>query len=336
MGRALEEALDQGAFGLSTGLEYVPGRYTPASEIVDLARPRGPARRPLRLAHRNEEARLLEAWRRRSRSEGGPACGSRSRTSRRGDSNWAKQGPALDLLESARRDGVAVMADAYPYTAYSTTLTTFMEGWLARAGARRCSALPRPDARARIRREVEAQVRVDPGRWERVVVSRVRTERNRAAAVGRSLVEIGAAWGSTRWTPTCACWRRRRRPCRSSASMSSENVERVLRHALVMVGSDGSSMAAVGEAARSRPHPRSYGTFPRVVGYYVRERRLFDLETAVRKMTSLPADQSASRTAAASRAGRGPTSWCSTRPPCWTPPRSTTRTGTRRGSCTSS
>jgi N-acyl-D-aspartate/D-glutamate deacylase len=73
--------------------------------------------------------------------------------------------------------------------------------------------------------------------------------------------------------------------------MSEENVERVLSHPLVMVGSDGWSMAPTGKAAESRPHPRSYGTFPRVLGHYVRERQLFDLPTAVKKMTSLPASQ---------------------------------------------
>jgi N-acyl-D-amino-acid deacylase len=73
--------------------------------------------------------------------------------------------------------------------------------------------------------------------------------------------------------------------------MSPENVERVLRHPLVMIGSDGSSMAPVGRAAEGRPHPRSYGTFARVLGLYARERGIFDLPTAVRKMTSLPADQ---------------------------------------------
>ncbi|HSB62471.1 MAG TPA: amidohydrolase family protein, partial [Vicinamibacteria bacterium] len=73
--------------------------------------------------------------------------------------------------------------------------------------------------------------------------------------------------------------------------MSPENVERVLGHPLVMIGSDGSSMAPTGRAAEERPHPRSYGAFPRVLGHYVRERGILDLPAAVRKMTSLPADQ---------------------------------------------
>jgi N-acyl-D-amino-acid deacylase len=292
--RALEEALDQGAFGLSTGLEYVPGRYTPTAEIVALVRL--VARRGgLYASHiRNEEARLLEAV--AEAIEVGRASGARveiAHLKAAGESNWPKQGAALDLVESARRDGVAVLADAYPYTAYSTGLTTFMEGWAREGGTDAMLArFSDKEARARIAREVEAQVSVDPGSWERVVVSRVRTERNRAATVGRSLVEIGASWGLE---PVDAYLRLLEEEETAVSfvghGMSPENVERVLRHPLVMIGSDGSSMAPVGEAAKARPHPRSYGTFPRVLGFYARERGLFDLPTAVRKMTSLPADQ---------------------------------------------
>jgi N-acyl-D-amino-acid deacylase len=292
--RALEEALDQGAFGFSTGLEYVPGRYTPPGEIVELARL--VARRGgLYASHvRNEEARLLEAV--AEAIDVGRQAGVRVQVSHlkaAGESNWSKQGAALDLVESARRDGVEVLADAYPYTAYSTTLTTFMEGWAREGGAEGILARFRdPDARARIRREVEAQVRVDPGSWDRVVVSRVKTDRNRSVAVGKSLVAIGAGWGID---PVDAYLRLLEEEETAVAfvghAMSPENVERVLRHPLVMVGSDGSSMAPVGRAALARPHPRSYGTFPRVLGFYSRERGLFPLEAAVRKMTSLPADQ---------------------------------------------
>ncbi len=292
--RALEEALDQGAFGLSTGLEYVPGRYTPP---VGDRGPRPPrrARGGLYASHiRNEEARVLEAV--AEAIEVGRASGVRveiAHLKATGESNWPKQGPALDLLEAARRDGVAALADAYPYTAYSTGLTILMEGWAREGGTAAILGRFRdPDARARIRREVEAQVKGDPGSWERVVVSRVKTEKNRAVAVGRSLVEIAGGWGVD---PVDAYLRLLEEEETAVSfighGMSPENVERVLRHPLVMIGSDGSSMAPVGKAAEGRPHPRSYGTFARVLGFYARERGIFDLPTAVRKMTSLPADQ---------------------------------------------
>jgi N-acyl-D-amino-acid deacylase len=292
--RALEEALDQGVFGLSSGLEYVPGRYTPPSELVALARL--VARRGgLYASHiRNEERHLLEAV--AEAIEVGRSSGVRveiAHLKAAGESNWPKQKAALDLLESARRDGVAVLADAYPYTAYSTGLTNLMEGWAREGGsAAILGRLRDPAARLRIRREVEAQVKDEPGGWDRVVVSRVRTQKNRPAAVGRSLVEIGGAWGLD---PVDAYLRLLEEEETAVSfvghAMSPQNVERLLRHPLVMVGSDGSSMAPVGKAAEARPHPRSYGTFARVLGFYARERGAFDLPTAVRKMTSLPADQ---------------------------------------------
>ncbi len=291
--RALEEALDQGVFGLSTGLEYVPGRYTPPSEIHALARL--VARRgALYATHmRDEGARLLEAV--AEAIEVGRATGVRveiSHLKAAGEAHWPKQGAALDLIEAARRDGVAVLADAYPYTAYSTGLTILMGAWAREGGtAAIVGRLRDPGTRARIRREVAAQVKDEPGSWDRVVVSRVKSEKNRAA-VGRSLVEIGTGWGID---PVDACLRLLEEEETAVSfvghAMSPENVERVLRHPLVMIGSDGSSMAPVGKAAESRPHPRSYGTFARVLGFYARERGAFDLPTAVRKMTSLPADQ---------------------------------------------
>jgi N-acyl-D-amino-acid deacylase len=168
-----------------------------------------------------------------------------------------------------------------------------MEGWAREGGTEAILARFRdPGARTRIRREVEAQVRVDPGSWERVVVSRVKTETNRPVAVGKSLVAIATGWGLD---PVDAYLRLLEEEETSVSfvghAMSPENVERVLRHPLVMIGSDGSSMAPVGEAAKSRPHPRSYGTFPRVLGFYARERGLFGLPAAVHKMTGRPADQ---------------------------------------------
>jgi N-acyl-D-amino-acid deacylase len=138
---------------------------------------------------------------------------------------------------------------------------------------------------------VAAQVRVDPGGFDLIVISRVRTRNNRAL-VGKNLVEIAAGWDIE---PVDALLRlleeEEGRVSFIGHGMSAANVERVLAHPLVMVGSDGSSMAPVGKAAEARPHPRSYGAFARVLRHYVREQQLFDLPTAVRKMSSMPADQ---------------------------------------------
>jgi N-acyl-D-amino-acid deacylase len=291
--RAVEQGMEDGAFGVSTGLEYTPGRYTPTDEIVAMARVVARYGGLYASHTRNEEKTLLEAV------DEAIAIGRRSgarveisHLKASGRPNWDKQRAALDLIESARRDGVSVLADAYPYTAYSTGLTVNLSGW-AREGSNAdiVGRLRNPETRARIRKEVVAQIADEIGDYSLIVISSVKTAGNRPL-IGKNLVEIAKGWGGE---PVDALLRLLEEEDASVGyighGMSPENVEMVLRHPLVMIGSDGSSMAPVGKAAQSRPHPRSYGAFARVLSHYSRERSLFDLPAAVRKMTSMPADQ---------------------------------------------
>jgi N-acyl-D-amino-acid deacylase len=291
--RAVEQGMDQGAFGMSTGLEYTPGRYTPTDEIVAMARV--VARRGgLYASHtRNEESALLEAV--NEAIEIGRRSGARveiSHLKAAGRPYWPKQRAALDLIEGARRQGVAVLADAYPYTAYSTGLTVLFENWALEGGTPAILARLRdPGERARIRKEVDARVPKEPGGYDLIVISDVRGEANRGV-VGKNLLEIAALW---KLEPVDALLRLLEQEEGSVGyighGMSPENVELVLGHPLVMIGSDGYSMAPEGRAAKTRPHPRSYGAYARVLAHYCRERKLIDLPTAARKMTSMPADQ---------------------------------------------
>jgi N-acyl-D-amino-acid deacylase len=285
--------MDQGAFGLSTGLEYTPGRYTPTDEIVAMARV--VARRDgLYASHtRNEESALLEAV--NEAIEIGRRSGARveiSHLKAAGRPYWTKQRAALDLIEGARSQGVEVLADAYPYTAYSTGLTVLFENWALDGGTPALlGRLRDPEARARIRKETDARVPKEPGGYDLIVISDVRGEKNRAV-VGKNLLEIAALW---KLEPVDALLQLVEEEEASVGyvghGMSPENVELVLAHPLVMIGSDGYSMAPEGRAAQTRPHPRSYGAYARVLGHYCRERKLMELPTAVRKMTSMPADQ---------------------------------------------
>jgi N-acyl-D-amino-acid deacylase len=289
----VEEGMDQGAFGLSTGLEYVPGRFTPTHEIVGMTRI--VARRGgVYASHvRNEEVALLEAVDEAIRI--GRETGARVQISHlkaAGRPYWGKQVAALDLIEGARMAGVDVLADAYPYTAYSTGLTVLFSAWSMDGGWEALShRLSDPGDRARIRAELAIRVPLEPGGYDLIVISRVRSEENQAL-VGMNMAQIAEEW---RMEPVDALLRLLVEEEGSVGyighAMSPENVEMVLSHPLVMVGSDGASMAPVGEAARSRPHPRSYGTFPRVLGHYCREKNLFELATAVKKMTGMPAQQ---------------------------------------------
>jgi N-acyl-D-amino-acid deacylase len=291
--RSIEEGMDEGAFGLSTGLEYTPGLFTPTEEIVALSRVIA-RRGGFYASHiRNEESGLLAAIHEAiqiGREARLPVQISHLKAA--GRPNWSKQRAALNLIESARRDGVEVMADAYPYTAYSTSLTIFLPPWALEGGWEGLGArLDSSADRARIREEVVASVMGDPGEFNLIVIASTKTEDNRHF-VGKSVAEVGEFWGVE---PAEAALRllveEEGAVAMIGHGMSSENVEMVLSHPLVMVGSDGASIAPTGKAAETRPHPRLYGCCPRVLAHYCRDRGIFDLPTAVRKMTGTPADQ---------------------------------------------
>jgi N-acyl-D-amino-acid deacylase len=295
--RLVEEGLDQGAWGMSTGLEYTPGRYTPTDEIVAMARL--VARRGgLYASHiRNEEATLLE-----SVAEAiaiGRRSGARVEVSHlkaAGRVNWDKQGPAIALIEAARREGVGVLADAYPYGAYSTGLTILFQNWALEGDTAALMArLADPATRERIRREVAVRVPQEPGGYDLIVISSVKTPGNQAL-VGKNMLQVAETWSVDADEAVVRLIQQESgQVSYVGHAMSAENVDRVLSHPLVMIGSDGYAVAPTGRAVLDRPHPRSYGAYARVLQHYVRERKVLDLAGAVRKMTSMPADQAGLR-----------------------------------------
>lgn len=291
--RLVEQGLEQGAFGLSTGLEYTPGRYTPTNEVVAMARV--VARHGgLYASHvRNEEARLLEAV------DEALAIGRRagcrveiSHLKAAGRVNWDKQASALHMIEGARREGLEVLVDAYPYTAYSTGLKIQLPADALEGGdAKMLARLADAAERTRIRTAVANQIAQEPGDPALIVIARMTAPADQSL-VGKSLAQIAEGFGVEPAEALLLLLEREQGDVSFIGhAMSEENVARVLRHPLVMLGSDGRVLAAVGEWAKSKPHPRSYGAFPRLLGHYARDGKLMSLPEAVRKMTSMPADQ---------------------------------------------
>jgi N-acyl-D-amino-acid deacylase len=153
--------------------------------------------------------------------------------------------------------------------------------------------LKSPSDRDRIRKEVDPHIRYnEPGGYDLIVISNV-SEKNQVC-IGKNLVEIAEMW---KVEPVDAYLRLLEEEEGSVGyvghGMSPENVKIVLSHPLVMISSDGYSIAPTGKVAQTKPHPRSYGTYPRALGYYSREEHLFDLPTVIKKITSMPADQCA-------------------------------------------
>lgn len=283
------EAAEQGAYGFSTGLIYAPGCYASAEEVTALATTAAEHGLLYSTHMRDEAAGLLPAV--AEALEAARASGVRleiSHLKAMGPANHGAVRAALSAIETAREDGVDVTADVYPYTASSTTLTSRLSAWAMDGGpSRLLERLADAPTRQRIAGELRARFgrEVTP---DGVVVAEL-PEGPYSRFTGRSLAEIGAELGVD---PADAALDllagHQARVAVINHAMAPEDVATVLAHPLVSVASDGWTLRPSGAG---RPHPRSFGTFARVLARYVRASGLLTLEDAVRKMTALPASR---------------------------------------------
>jgi N-acyl-D-amino-acid deacylase len=236
---------------------------------------------------RNEGARLLDAV-----GEGieiGRRSGARVQLSHHkasGKANWGKVKDSTALIERARGEGLDVAADQYPYTASSTGLAVTIPNWAHEGGPLAMVERLRDAAvRARIRRE-----EVETGRnWPAIVIARAQKHPEWS---GRSVADLAAAAGRDPLEWTCdALVEHDGAIDIVHHSMNEDDVRFVMAKEWVAVGSDSRANAPSGPLSFGKPHPRSYGTFPRVLGRYARDEGVLSLEDAVRKMTSLPASR---------------------------------------------
>jgi N-acyl-D-amino-acid deacylase len=292
MQREMADGLDAGAWGVSTGLIYAPGSYASTEEIVAVAR--AMRRRGIYASHiRGEGATLLEAVDeaiRIGREAELPVQISHLKAA--GRPNWGKVAQALARIDAAVAEGIDVQADVYPYTASSTSLRTLLPDWALEGGIDAMVArLADREVRERIRKELAAPVTgqslLDRVGWEHIMIAYCPRRKD---AEGQRLSEIAAVRGMD---PLDAAIELIVDEVGKASmilfQLDEADLARALTHPRVMIGSDGSSLAPYGELGEGKPHPRSYGTFPRVLGEYARERRLFSLPQAVHKMTGLPA-----------------------------------------------
>lgn len=286
----VREALAAGACGLSSGLEYVPSAFADLEELVALAGELQGTGLPYASHMRNEDDQLFAAVEEAlnvGRLAGVPVQISHLKA--QGQRNWWKCEPVLQALERARADGVDVTYDRYPYVAYSTGLSNLFPVWARDGGTDAFLArLDDPEQAGRIERAVRAKV-AQLGSWDAVQVTSTGAEEF-AWARGRRLGALAAERGLEPYALLLQLIvGNRNRAGMVGFGMSEENTARFLAHPLGMVCSDGSALAVDGPLASGSPHPRSFGTFPRVLGHYCREERVMPLETAIHKMTALPA-----------------------------------------------
>lgn len=286
----VEEGMRDGAIGLSTSLIYVPATFAETEELVRLARVASRYGGVYFSHIRTEDEGILSAIDeavRIGREASIPVNVWHLKTS--GVANHGRMGEVLARIESARREGVDIAANMYPYTASSTGLTTLVPTWALEGGyAAFLERLKDPATRARIADHARARsIPAHTGGAAGILVARIpgtgldeferKTLQQIADALGIDPVEaLFRLYEGSSGTPSGVFFK-----------MNEEDVLTALRHPFVSFGSDS---GAVPESRRSAgAHPRAYGTFPRILGHYARELGAIPLEEAVRKMTSLAA-----------------------------------------------
>ena len=289
MATLLDEALEQGAFGLSTGLCYAPGCFAEASELKELCRRLARTGRPHASHIRNEGHRLMTALREVigfSRASGGALQLSHVKTF--GHANWWKIDALERALFEARKNGTDLAADRYPYIAAHTDLSAVFPKWLLAGGkGAALRRLKHKATRAKLRREVLG-ARANKVRWDRIQIASTagRAEEFEGMTVSQVAQEMGLE-------PCDAAFRLLIRTGMASSAiffvMSERNLERILKWPFVFVGSDSSARATAGPTAHGKPHPRTFGTFCRFLSEYVLRRKILELPEAIARITSLPA-----------------------------------------------
>ena len=300
MKQHVEQAMLDGAFGLSSGLIYVPNKYASTEELIELAKVAA-RHGGFYTSHMRDEADELvagvEEAVRIGREAGLPVhilhfkfSGTRSRMHH----DVSPFRTAVDVVEKARAEGLDVYADVYPYLASSSTLNLRLPEWTQEGGGSALAARLRdPELRPRIHQEVAEHLAkgIPAGTPETVLLSRTRHEPHQRYQ-GMTIAQIADAMGIEGADAILELVEKSEGGAGAIYfGIREDDLEYALTLPWTSIGSDGSALAPEGELARSHPHPRSYGTFPRVIARYVRERGVLTLAEAVHKMTGLSASQ---------------------------------------------
>ena len=294
MKRLVSLAMQEGAFGLSSGLIYPPGLFTEADEMIELAR----------IVHqfdgmyashvRSETGNIVQAY--EEAIQVGRVSGVKVQISHHktcGRDNWGKTTQTLQRIEEARRSGFDVTCDQYPYTAACTHLSAFLPPWSHEGGVPALlERLQSPFDRNRIKQWIQDRDDWENGikqvGWDRIVISRVACDEDQPLQ-GRNLQEIVQEKQSDPFEWLFDFLLRNQADVRIfSFGVCEEDLCQVMQHPSTMIGTDG---GAVPEQPDAWPHPRNYGVYPKILGEYVRQKQILTLEEAIRKMTSFPAQK---------------------------------------------
>jgi N-acyl-D-amino-acid deacylase len=291
------EAMESGAFGMSTGLIYPPQVYASTEEIIEVAKIVG-EHGGLYFSHiRGEGATVVKAVQEvidiveKSGCSGGQIAHHKVA----GKAFWGMSKDTLKLIADANARGISVTCDQYPYNRGSTSLISLLPPWVHVGGIDELlQRISEAENQKRIRMEIEKEEdwenMVEESGWEKIFISSVKTEKWKDTE-GLSITEIARARDYEDEFAVLfeILLDERAEVMMTMESMGQEDIERIMKSQYTMIGTDGSGVSPTGILSHGKPHPRHYGTYPRVLGRYVRERGFLSLEEAIHKMTGFPA-----------------------------------------------
>jgi len=299
MRELVASSMEQGAFGLTNALEATCG-YAKTDELVELAKVVSRYHGIYATHVRGEGDTVLDSVR--------EAIGIGEKANVpveifhlkvAGKNNWGRMPEVLALIDSARGRGVDINANQYPYIAANHPMLPLLPPWALEGGVdKTMERLRDPRLRARMKQEIEDGLPgwhdnkvQQSGGWQGVVIGGTQTEKN-ASLAGKTLEELGRIRGKD---PANAFFdlllEEHGQVMCILFMMNEKDVQTAMHEPWLDIASDGSSLSTEGLLAAGHPHPRNYGTFPGILGHYVREEKVLTLEDAVRRMTSLGAQR---------------------------------------------
>ncbi len=288
----VDATMKQGALGLSTGLEYVPGNYADETEIVELAKIAASYNGTYFTHMRNEGSGLLKSI------QESINIGKKAKISVQinhlkatGQTQWGWAEKALTLIDSARQAGIKVSHDIYPYTAFSTISSILIPQWaMAGGGEGLRKRLANKATSVRIKQEMATLFKRDAG-GEDLTTIQFRSFKQNPAFTGKTLADYAKHLGLPLTLETgidlILDLELQGGFIGIFHAMSEQDIDHFLQHPNTMIDSDG-DLLNFGEG---HPHPRCYGAFPKVLGHFVRDKKIISLTNAINKMTYLPAQK---------------------------------------------
>lgn len=298
MRKLTAEAMEAGAFGVSSGLIYPPGIFAKTEELIEIAKVASQYGGVYASHIRGEGLNLLKSVEEAIKI-GEEACIPVHISHHKAAHKlvWGKSVETLKMMEEARSRGVDITFDQYPYRAGATSLMTLLPPWAHDGGVEKMlERLRDPRLVAKMREDIENGIQgwenfAGELGWDNIYVSSVKSEANKHLE-GKNLKQIREIRGdSDEFTSLFNILLEEEGSAGMIVfSMDEEDIRRIMKHPLQMVGTDSLSASPTGPISSGKPHPRYYGTYPRILGTYVRE-GVLRLEEAVRKMTSMPAQR---------------------------------------------